>query len=114
MLTEEEEIAGKIYDYKYLFLPKLTFPRCTQHKYPFVIFLYYYLKCIIGAHSEWGANIRRTRIKIRKLCKTQVWFWTIVLLVFLNTCTVAVEHYGQPEWLTNFLGKCEWFNILQN
>ena len=39
------------------------------------------------------------------MCKQQWWFWLVVTLVFLNTCTVAVEHYGQPAWLTNFLGK---------
>ncbi len=29
----------------------------------------------------------------------------VILLVFLNTCCVAVEHYNQPQWLTEFLGK---------
>ena len=59
----------------------------------------------LGYHSEWGAKIGRIRIRVRKMCKQQWWFWLVVTLVFLNTCTVAVEHYGQPAWLTNFLGK---------
>ena len=42
---------------------------------------------------------------IRKMCKMQWWFWTVILMVFLNTCTVAVEHYNQPQWLTEFLCK---------
>ena len=39
------------------------------------------------------------------MCKQQWWFWLVLLLVFLNTCTVAIEHYNQPEWLTEFLCK---------
>ena len=66
---------------------------------------YFCLHFILGYHSEWGAKIGRIRIKVRKMCKQQWWFWLVVTLVFLNTCTVAVEHYGQPAWLTNFLGK---------
>ena len=35
----------------------------------------------------------------------------VIILVFLNTCTVAVEHYNQPEWLTECL--CEYrFDII--
>ena len=59
----------------------------------------------LGAKSEWAASLRRARITIRKLCKMQWWFWTVILMVFLNTCTVAVEHYNQPPWLTEFLCK---------
>ena len=69
------------------------------------IYLLIQLILSLGYHSEWGAKIGRIRIKVRKMCKQQWWFWLVVTLVFLNTCTVAVEHYGQPAWLTNFLGK---------
>ena len=37
--------------------------------------------------------------------QTPAWFWFVIVLVFLNTCTVAVEHYNQPEWLTEWLCK---------
>ena len=60
---------------------------------------------IVGAKSEFAASIRRARITIRRMCKQQWWFWLVILLVFLNTCTVAVEHYNQPRWLTEFLCK---------
>ena len=36
--------------------------------------------------------------------KQQMFYWVVILLVFFNTCCVAVEHYNQPEWLTQFLG----------
>ena len=36
-------------------------------------------------------------------------FRFVIVLVFLNTCTVAVEHYNQPAWLTEFL--CKYFRI---
>ena len=39
----------------------------------------------------------------------QQWFyWFVILLVFLNTCCVAVEHYNQPDWLTEFLGGTQY------
>lgn len=51
-------------------------------------------------HSE-----KRFRFFVRRACKTSYWFWFVITLVFLNTCTVAVEHYNQPHWLTEFLRK---------
>ncbi|QQP56287.1 Uncharacterized protein FKW44_000901, partial [Caligus rogercresseyi] len=58
---------------------------------------------LAGATSEFWARVRRARICIRRMCKQQWWFWLVIILVFLNTCTVAVEHYNQPQWLTFFL-----------
>jgi hypothetical protein len=60
---------------------------------------------IAGAGSEFWAKERRARICIRRMCKQQWWFWLVIVLVFLNTCTVAVEHYNQPLWLSEFLCK---------
>ena len=42
---------------------------------------------------------------IRSVVKQQWFYWFVIILVFLNTCCVAVEHYNQPNWLTQFLGK---------
>jgi hypothetical protein len=64
---------------------------------------------VAGATSEFWASIRRARIIIRRMCKQQWWFWLVIVLVFLNTCTVAVEHYNQPQWLTEFL--CEYNQV---
>ncbi|XP_059097525.1 voltage-dependent calcium channel type A subunit alpha-1-like [Tigriopus californicus] len=50
---------------------------------------------------------KRFRFFIRRICKTSYWFWFVIALVFLNTCTVAVEHYNQPLWLTEFLYYAE-------
>ncbi len=41
------------------------------------------------------------------MCKRQWWFWLVILLVFLNTCTVAIVYHGQPLWLTEILDWCE-------
>ena len=30
-------------------------------------------------------------------------YWSVIILVFFNTMCVAVEHYNQPEWLSDFL-----------
>lgn len=48
---------------------------------------------------------RRCRRICRKICKSQALYWTIIILVFLNTCTLASEHYHQPPWLDTFQGK---------
>lgn len=44
-----------------------------------------------------------SRFAVRRLVKTQAFYWIVIVLVFLNTVCVAVEHYGQPQWLTSFL-----------
>ena len=56
---------------------------------------------------------KRVRFFIRRICKTPAWFWFVIVLVFLNTCTVAVQHYGQPVWLEEFLCKY-WQENLRN
>ena len=43
------------------------------------------------------------RLRIRRLVKSQSFYWLVIILVFLNTIFVAVEHYRQPPWLTQFL-----------
>ena len=45
---------------------------------------------------------RRARRATRKACKSQWMFWLIIILVFLNTCVLATEHYRQPAWLDDF------------
>ncbi|XP_059091600.1 muscle calcium channel subunit alpha-1-like isoform X4 [Tigriopus californicus] len=45
---------------------------------------------------------RRARRACRKAVKSQAMFWIIIVLVFLNTCVLATEHYRQPVWLDHF------------
>lgn len=46
---------------------------------------------------------KRFRFRIRHMVKSQWFYWFVIVLVFLNTSTVASEHYGQPRWLEQFL-----------
>lgn len=48
---------------------------------------------------------RRSRRICRKICKSQALYWTIIILVFLNTITLASEHHKQPPWLDTFQGQ---------
>ena len=48
------------------------------------------------------------RFVIRGFVKQQWFYWFVILLVFFNTCCVAVEHYNQPEWLSEFLEIAEY------
>ncbi|XP_071097067.1 voltage-dependent calcium channel type A subunit alpha-1-like isoform X10 [Haliotis cracherodii] len=50
----------------------------------------------------WRAE-KRFRFSIRKLVKSQAFYWIVIVLVFLNTVCVASEHYGQPDWHSDFL-----------
>ena len=54
---------------------------------------------------------KRVRFFIRRICKTSAWFWFVIVLVFLNTCTIAVQHYDQPLWLEEFLCKLTYFFV---
>ncbi|RMB90065.1 hypothetical protein DUI87_33520 [Hirundo rustica rustica] len=46
---------------------------------------------------------RRMRFHIRRMVKTQAFYWTVLSLVALNTLCVAIVHYDQPDWLSDFL-----------
>jgi voltage-dependent calcium channel N type alpha-1B len=48
---------------------------------------------------------RRFKLKLRRLVRSQFFYWFVIVLVFLNTLCVAVEHHNQPYWLTEFLSK---------
>lgn len=47
----------------------------------------------------------RARRELRKAVKTQAFYWIVIVVVFLNSLTLALEHYDQPDFLTQFLGK---------
>uniref|UniRef100_A0A158Q5I2 Voltage-dependent calcium channel type A subunit alpha-1 n=1 Tax=Dracunculus medinensis TaxID=318479 RepID=A0A158Q5I2_DRAME len=48
-----------------------------------------------------------SNVKTRVVVKSQIFYWMVITLVFLNTACVASEHYGQPEWFTEFLKYAE-------
>ncbi|KAM3173934.1 hypothetical protein ACTXT7_011589 [Hymenolepis weldensis] len=45
---------------------------------------------------------RRCRRSCRRMVKSQAFYWTVIVLVFLNTGVLTSEHYGQPKWLDHF------------
>ncbi|XP_034056718.1 voltage-dependent L-type calcium channel subunit alpha-1C isoform X6 [Gymnodraco acuticeps] len=47
---------------------------------------------------RWNRQCRR---KCRAAVKSQVFYWLVIFLVFLNTLTIASEHHQQPQWLTD-------------
>ncbi|CAF1093497.1 unnamed protein product [Rotaria sordida] len=52
---------------------------------------------------RWHIQQRVIKSKIRILVKTQAFYWTVIVLVFLNTVCVAIEHDRQKQFLTDFL-----------
>ncbi|XP_021237444.1 voltage-dependent L-type calcium channel subunit alpha-1F-like, partial [Numida meleagris] len=61
---------------------------------------------VTRSHHEDPAvrRLRRLNRVLRRRCRGAVksvsFYWTVLLLVFLNTLTIASEHHGQPQWLT--------------
>ncbi|XP_056598703.1 voltage-dependent R-type calcium channel subunit alpha-1E [Triplophysa dalaica] len=43
---------------------------------------------------------RMLRISIRRMVKTDTFYWIVLSLVALNTICVSIVHHNQPEWLT--------------
>ncbi|XP_076674536.1 calcium voltage-gated channel subunit cacophony isoform X9 [Andrena cerasifolii] len=56
-----------------------------------------------GPFARFWLAEKRFRFWIRNSVKSQKFYWFVIVLVFFNTVCVAVEHYGQPQWLTDFL-----------
>lgn len=62
---------------------------------------------LLASHRRYlGRLNRRWRPQCRKWCKSQFLYWTVIVLVFLNTLTLVSEHYGQPAWLDDFQELC--------
>lgn len=55
---------------------------------------------------RWNRFCRR---KCRAAVKSVTFYWLVIILVFLNTLTIASEHYDQPDWLTEVQGKLSFF-----
>ncbi|XP_038268731.2 voltage-dependent R-type calcium channel subunit alpha-1E isoform X6 [Dermochelys coriacea] len=50
---------------------------------------------------------RLLRISVRHMVKSQVFYWTVLSVVALNTACVAIVHHNQPPWLTHLLYYAE-------
>ncbi|XP_057259852.1 voltage-dependent L-type calcium channel subunit alpha-1S isoform X6 [Pezoporus wallicus] len=49
---------------------------------------------------QWRRWNRMFRRKCREVVKSKFFYWLVILLVALNTFSIASEHHLQPEWLT--------------
>ncbi|OXB72264.1 UNVERIFIED_CONTAM: hypothetical protein H355_003797 [Colinus virginianus] len=49
---------------------------------------------------QWRRWNRVFRRKCRDVVKSKFFYWLVILLVALNTLSIASEHHFQPEWLT--------------
>lgn len=67
-------------------------------------------ECDERVREHWTENMkkilsranRRARRACRRAVKSQAFYWTIILLVFLNTGVLATEHHRQPAFLNEF------------
>ena len=60
----------------------------------------------IGLKIGWRERFLKANKMTKQWClkavKSQAMYWAVLLLVFLNSCLLATEHYDQPVWLTSF------------
>uniref|UniRef100_A0A8B9LXK6 Voltage-dependent N-type calcium channel subunit alpha n=1 Tax=Astyanax mexicanus TaxID=7994 RepID=A0A8B9LXK6_ASTMX len=61
----------------------------------------------LESSSYFRRKEKRIRFFIRRMVKSQGFYWTVLCLVGLNTLCVAIVHYEQPEWLTYALYLAE-------
>ncbi|UYV76435.1 hypothetical protein LAZ67_14000397 [Cordylochernes scorpioides] len=60
------------------------------------------LACCAQLRDFLSRHNHRARRVCRKAVKSQAFYWVVIVLVFLNTLTLASEHYDQPDWLDHF------------
>lgn len=58
----------------------------------------------LSVSRQWRRWNRFCRRKCRAAVKSVTFYWLVIILVFLNTLTIASEHYNQPDWLTEVQG----------
>ncbi|XP_021054226.1 voltage-dependent L-type calcium channel subunit alpha-1S [Mus pahari] len=59
------------------------------------------LNKIIQFIRHWRQWNRVFRWKCHDLVKSKVFYWLVILIVALNTLSIASEHHNQPVWLTH-------------
>ncbi|KAH6923220.1 hypothetical protein HPB50_024933 [Hyalomma asiaticum] len=69
--------------------------------------------------SWWASKskqLSRTNRRLRRACrkgvKSQAFYWIVIVLVFLNTLTLASEHHTQPQWLDHFQDVANMFFVV--
>ncbi|XP_063153765.1 voltage-dependent L-type calcium channel subunit alpha-1S isoform X1 [Candoia aspera] len=50
---------------------------------------------------HWRRWNRLFRRKCREVVKSKIFYWSVILIVALNTLSIATEHHDQPAWLTH-------------
>ncbi|XP_066912648.1 muscle calcium channel subunit alpha-1-like [Clytia hemisphaerica] len=56
--------------------------------------------------TKFHYRLRRT---CRKIVKSQTFYWAVIIAVALNSLVLACEHHGQPEYVTLFLDRANYF-----
>ena len=56
---------------------------------------------------HWRQWNRIFRWKCHDVIKSRVFYWLVILVVALNTLSIASEHHNQPLWLTHLQGETE-------
>uniref|UniRef100_A0A3P8S2N8 Voltage-dependent L-type calcium channel subunit alpha n=1 Tax=Amphiprion percula TaxID=161767 RepID=A0A3P8S2N8_AMPPE len=95
-LEEDLKVGASVCVLEHVFM-QFTSP--LEEKVTVFIYLLDSLNVTVNRYSRrWNRLCRR---KCRAAVKSQVFYWLVIFLVFLNTLTIASEHHKQPQWLTD-------------
>uniref|UniRef100_A0A8C5XIE4 Voltage-dependent L-type calcium channel subunit alpha n=1 Tax=Microcebus murinus TaxID=30608 RepID=A0A8C5XIE4_MICMU len=70
------------------------------------------LSKIIQFIRHWRQWNRILRWKCHDVVKSKVFYWLVILVVALNTLSIASEHHNQPLWLTRLPCPATWPNAV--
>ena len=88
----------------------LIWPGKGIHLFTIFLQICVFFFCSSSAFRKIKKKEKLFRIHVRQMVKSQVFYWSVIVCVFLNTVLMSVEHYGQPKWLEKFQG---WYCSLQ-
>lgn len=63
----------------------------------------------LGAVVSPFCHFAPQRCRFRLSMKSQAFYLIVLVVVFLNAICVAIEHFGQPAWLSDFLRRSRFF-----
>ena len=62
------------------------------------------ISCRTEALRKLKQKMKKCRVFVRQIVRSNIFYWSVIVCVFLNTLVIALEHHGQPDFFTQFQG----------
>lgn len=95
---------------KALAVTKYYFQNWTNKRHPDVILncLGYntvFLSFRLTAREKFVMKINVIRTKLKAFMLSSFMYWVVIFVVFLNSLSGIIQHYGQPQWISDIIGE---------